>query len=657
MKAQLLFSKPLALAAGLLWGVLGLSPAAQAQVDTYSFAASSGTYNQLTATGSTRIQSVEDDDNLPVGIPLGFSFVYDGTAYTTVYPCSNGYLSFNGNTFGELFNEMDLVDADERPLIAPLWDDLAGTANNSRARYTTTGTAPNRVFTFEWWKWLWNYDANAPGISFQVKLYEGSNRIEFVYQRDPNALESPSASIGLVGVGTGAGSFLSLNSSSASPSVSSVVATDSISVRPASGQVYAFTPPVPSACPTPRLLTATVNNLTATLSWSVASGGGTFAVVYGPTGFDPATGGTTLTGITGPTTTITSLTPGNYQFYVRQECGSTLGNSNLSNAGSFSVACPSAGGLTVGTVTNTTAGLTWAGPLPAGASYTVIYGPGGFDPATGGTRITGITTSGTTLTSLTPDTGYEFYVIITCLGGGTGTIAGPVAFTTLLTAPTNDEPCTAEALGAAAATGTTIGATFSQHPGIITPSCAPAAAPKDVWYSFVATSNAAVLTITGTAAGSVRVFTTPDCAAGPFVEVFCQAGSSNNLGFSSPVAVGGLSAGQRYYVAVAGFGSSDAPGAFTLQLRNITGTLAPAGAAALLVYPNPSRDGQLTLHRANPLAGQATLYNSLGQAVLTQPLTAGLAEQTIAVRGLAPGLYTLRVVAGAAVSSRAVVLE
>jgi hypothetical protein len=657
MKTQLLSCKPLALGAGLLLATLGLSAPVQAQVDNYLFTASSGTYTQLTAAGSTRLQSVEDDDNFPTAIPIGFSFVYDGNSYTSVYPCSNGYLSFNADAFGELTNEMDVVDADERPLIAPLWDDLAGTANNSRARYTTTGTAPNRVFTFEWWKWLWNYDATGPGISFQVKLYEGSNRIEFIYQRDPNAVESPSASIGLVGVGTGAGSFLSLNSSSANPSVSSVVATDTISVRPADGQVYAFAPPAPSPCPTPRLLTATVNNLTASLNWSVASGAGTFAVVYGPTGFDPATSGTTVTGITGPTTTINNLTPGNYQFYVRQECGSGLGNSPLSNSGSFSVACPSAGGLTVGTLANTTASLSWAGTLPAGASYTVIYGPAGFTPATGGTSVTGITTNSTTLTNLTPDTSYEVYVNINCVGGGTGTLVGPVAFTTLLTAPANDEPCTAVALGASVATGTTIGATFSQASGIITPTCAPAAAPKDVWYSFVASNNAAVLTLTGTAAGSVRVFTAPDCAAGPFVEVFCQAASTNNTGFTAPINVGGLTPGQRYYVAVAGFGSSDTPGAFTLQLRNITGTLAPAGATALLVYPNPSRDGQLTLRRADPLAGQATLYNSLGQAVLTRPLTAGLAAQTLAVHGLAPGLYTLRVVTSAAVSSRAVVLE
>lgn len=657
MKAHVRFGKPLALAAGLLLGLLGRSLPGQAQVDTYTFAASAGTYTQLAATASTRVQAVEVDDAISNAIPLGFTFVYDGVPFTSVYVCSNGYLSFNSNAFGELTNEMDLVGADERPLIAPLWDDLAGTANNSRARYTTVGTAPNRVFTFEWWKWLWNYGANAPGISFQVKLYEGSNRIEFVYQRDPNAISSPSASIGLVGVGSGPGSYLSLNSSSPSPSVSSVVATDTIATRPVSGQVYAFTPPVPSPCPTPRLLTATVSNLTAALSWSVASGGGTFTVIYGPTGFDPTTSGTTLTGVTGTSTTITNLAPGNYQFYLRQNCGATLGNSNLSNAGSFSVACPSAGGLTVGTVTNTTASLSWAGPLPVGATYTLIYGPAGFDPAVGGTRLTGIGTNGTTLTNLTPDTNYEFYVNISCVGGGMGTLAGPVAFTTLLTAPANDEPCTASALGAAAVAGTTIGATFTQQASIITPSCAPASAPKDVWYSFVATSTGVVLSLTGTAAGSVRVFTTPDCAAGPFRELFCQAAATNNVGFTAPISVGGLTPGQRYYVAVAGFGSSDVPGSFSLQLSHITGTLAPAGTAALLVYPNPSRDGQLTLRRVAPLAGQATLFNSLGQAVLTQPLAAGLTEHTLTVRGLAPGLYTLRVVSGQAVSSRAVVLE
>uniref|UniRef100_UPI001CF124BF T9SS type A sorting domain-containing protein n=1 Tax=Hymenobacter terricola TaxID=2819236 RepID=UPI001CF124BF len=128
---------------------------------------------------------------------------------------------------------------------------------------------------------------------------------------------------------------------------------------------------------------------------------------------------------------------------------------------------------------------------------------------------------------------------------------------------------------------------------------------------------------------------------------------------SGPVAVNGLAAGQRYYVAVSGYGSSDATGAFTIAGTSLVATSgrAPADANALIVYPNPSNTGQLTLH-LGALAGngRAALLNALGQVVLTQGLT-GAAEQTLNTRSLAAGLYTLRITGAGQVLTRKVVLE
>ena len=630
---------------------------AQAQVDTYSFAASNRAYVPLSSIGSTQVPVIQADDAISGTLPIGFSFVFDGTPYTSVRACSNGYLSFNTGASGSLSNDLDMGGAGERPLVAPLWDDLGGAG--ATAQYATTGAVGARVFTFEWSQWAWNFTASGAVLSMQVKLYEGTNVVEFLYRSESGSPVNPSASIGLSGAGTGSSSsFLSLSNSGTAPSASSITENDMIATKPVSGQVYAFTPPVPSACPIPRNLTATVSGVTAAVRWTVIGGGGTFNVIYGPAGFNPATSGTTITA-TGTSATISGLVPGNYQFYVQQVCGGAAGSSPLSNAGAFVVPCPSPTSLAVGTLTNTTADLTWTSPLTTGAMFTVIYGPAGFSPP-GGTSVSGITTTSTTLTGLSPATTYDAYVQQVCLGGGTSTtLAGPVTFTTPLTAPSNDDPCGALALGAGPRAGSNVGATTSTQNGISLPACSPAQAPKDVWYSVTlpTSSTSLSLTITGTAAGMVRLFTTADCANGPFNQVGCVSAGGNGVGFNSPVSFTGLVPGQQYYVAVSGYGSSDAPGTFILRATSLA-TQAQAETTALLVYPNPSNTGQLALRLdAGHAAGLATLLNALGQPVRTLDLSARTAEHHLATTGLAAGVYTLRVSMGHEVLTRKVVLQ
>ena len=46
--------------------------------------------------------------------------------------------------------------------------------------------APNRVFTAQWQQMGWDYNLSTDVISFQVKLYETTNVIEFIYNRGSN---------------------------------------------------------------------------------------------------------------------------------------------------------------------------------------------------------------------------------------------------------------------------------------------------------------------------------------------------------------------------------------------------------------------------------------------------------------------------------------
>ncbi|MBC8884224.1 hypothetical protein H9X57_15230 [Flavobacterium piscinae] len=112
---------------------------------------------------------------------------------------SNGLFTFNATGNSTAANNLATTTTTVRPGLAPLWDDLQCTAG---VTYQVSGTSPNRVLTVEWLNMEWNWNSTV-GISFQVKLYEGTNIIEYVYrpEADGNPTGSSGASIGLMGTG------------------------------------------------------------------------------------------------------------------------------------------------------------------------------------------------------------------------------------------------------------------------------------------------------------------------------------------------------------------------------------------------------------------------------------------------------------------------
>ncbi|GAA3990505.1 fibronectin type III domain-containing protein [Hymenobacter antarcticus] len=358
--------------------------------------------------------------------------------------------------------------------------------------------------------------------------------------------------------------------------------------------------------------------------------------------------------------TLSGRTPGEILYLrVWEFGGGTTGPVAVCVTSPSNCAVPTAPSAT--NLTNTTAQLTWAGPtggLPAGNTYSLEYGLQGSAQGSG-TVVNNIITTSYALTGLQPATAYCFYVRQNCgAANGSSAYTAATCFTTSLTAPINNEPCGALGLGTGTISGSNVGATTSVQNGINLPACSSAQLPRDVWFFFTPTGTSTTLNITGTTAGMVRVYSSPNCANGPFNLVTCASSGANNTAITAPISVTGLTAGQRYYVAVSGYGSSDVTGAFTLAGSGlVTATRAQAETSALLVYPNPSNIGQLTLRLAGLRGpGQATLLNALGQLVRTAPL-AGTAEQVLSTRGLAAGLYTLRVSMDGQVLTRKVVLE
>lgn len=161
----------------------------------YSFSASTGTYTPLTEWNTfTWAAGTSLDENYTTPTPIGFTFVYNGVPFDSFQVSTNGFLRLGtGLTSATLTNALW---GTLRNVIAPLWDDQAVADSLGNITYYVSGTAPNRVLTVQWSKMKWNYNAPAANANYQVKLYETTGEIEFIYGTfgTPN---SGTASIGI----------------------------------------------------------------------------------------------------------------------------------------------------------------------------------------------------------------------------------------------------------------------------------------------------------------------------------------------------------------------------------------------------------------------------------------------------------------------------
>ncbi|WP_226163800.1 hypothetical protein, partial [Hymenobacter terricola] len=602
--------RPLGWAFLLLAALLLNSRPGQAQVDTYTLAPSTGTFAPLV--GGTPVPTVQADDALSAALPVGFTFVFDGTPYTSCKVSSNGWLTFNAAaSANSLTNDLATGAATERPRVAPFWDDLNGSTGT--ASYLTSGTAPNRTFTFEWLNWFRYGNTTGPSFSMQVQLVEGTNLVRFVYRQETGAISNALASIGLSGAGTGSGSFLSLSDATPAPTTSSTTETTSIATLPATGQIYTFTPAAPALCPTPRNLTTTaLTNTTATVSYTVTNTTpGPFTILYGLPGFNPALANSATNPYftapaTGTTATLTGLAvQTTYQFYVRQNCGGTNGNSVVSVMGTFTTnpnpavnddcaqaivlpvgtACttPTAGtvfGATQSTApttacSGTTAQDVWYSFVATSNSHTITFAPqfaGVYDVRTGtcaaSTSIfcASAAAAATNINTIGGLTAGQPYFLRVYASGATPPAATASTFTLCIVpgppTPANDD-C-AGAINAPVQFGTCVGQTSADNTaatastGVPAPGCASYVS-KDVWFK-----------VTVPASGTFTVETVPPTAGSPIIDtgvavysgacatlalVGCDDDSSPNGNFSL-LTVTGRTPGEILYVRVWSYGSN-----------------------------------------------------------------------------------------------------
>jgi hypothetical protein len=237
-------------------GIVLISSVSLGQITTFNFSANTGgaaAYVPITGTTASLtpncgyFPTVQTDEGY-AALPIGFTFNYLGTNYTTLNVSTDGFATLGVSGFTTTGCGYDNTNGltttpivANRPVLAPLWDDLDVTGG---IQYTTTGVAPLRVFTAQWSNALWDYGGASPAMSFQIKLYETSNIIEYIYRQESGAIANTSggASIGISATATGAGNFLSVSGSTNSATVSSTVETQNIGTKPATGQVFRFDP-------------------------------------------------------------------------------------------------------------------------------------------------------------------------------------------------------------------------------------------------------------------------------------------------------------------------------------------------------------------------------------------------------------------------------
>lgn len=306
----------------VLAGMALLNTKGSAQVSAYTFSQSSGVYGPVN-TGSLVGPTFQDDDVTQVALPFGFTF--NGTTYSTVNVCSNGYLSFAALSGFEYSAISDMFTSQ---VIAPFAQDLfMGTVvsgdvtqgsntitnvsslvginvgdsindsfffsfggisptitaingnnivvnlnaqanvvgqdlfiSNGSIRQSVSGTAPNRIAEFQY-KNFTRFSVYDEVINFKVRLYETTNKIEYVYGLTSVGAAQVGAEVGLKG-----STNLDFNSRKVNhlntwlTSTAATQITDdcsfSASKFPASGLIYEWNP---VACSIPTITVAQTN--------------------------------------------------------------------------------------------------------------------------------------------------------------------------------------------------------------------------------------------------------------------------------------------------------------------------------------------------------------------------------------------------------------
>lgn len=723
--------KPLLFAAAPAWvrrGLLALAllPAvgARAQSIAYTPATAAnvaGTYADLGAAGAA-IATANTDDANSAAQSIGFPFNFNGTAFTQFVLNTNGFVRLGPSApsaaalfLSETTNVVDPIlsqaTADVN-ILAPFNFDLtAGSgAGGPEYRVATTGTAPNRVCTVQWKNVSDKAGAGAvatqyANFSFQLKLYESSSYIEFVYGptvAGPGTADVRFPVIGIKGAGLDDGQTVLAEKPqsglpwSAATFRTGYYANDGTNilythnyradVPPDPGRTYRFTPtalqvytlgtvasyasPVAVQARVTNNSSATQTNVPVTLAVSGATtfsntqtvatlaAGASALVTFAPYAVT-ATGGTNTLTVTLPATaTSPASTQVVTQLVSATDLSYQISTADPSGGAGAGVAnnVLAVGYQTTGPAVLTTVTPTFYGGGTAGSTYQVVVYAAAANGQPGAVLYTSPTRPRPTAVAITPDAvaipstpvSGRFFVGVRTLGTENISLAyqdeSPLRAGTFFFTPdgTTWGDLSDQSFPARLAIDVTLG------PGA---PCAPVTA----------------LTATPTGATTATVAFTAGSGNTSYTVTYTPAGGPARtvapVPTASPVLLNGLAGNTAYTVSVVGNCGGGAATAATATFTTgvLTATRNALGAGVLAAFPNPaSRAFTLSLPAvAGARTAALALYNGLGQQVQARTLALAPAgtQALLDVSGLAPGLYTVRVQAGSQAASLSVTLQ
>lgn len=589
------------------------------------------TYTDLAATGTAIATANTDDDN-SAAQSIGFTFSYNGATFTQFVLNTNGFIKLGSvaPSAPALINAIGSADALDVNIIAPSSNVDLQTSATAPAEYRvlTTGTAGARVTTIQWKNVADKLSANAPAqfasMQFQVKLYETSNQIEFVYGTWVAGTGTPTGQpfvVGLKGTTNGIADRLF----AAKPSSATAWSTTTFSagttaqllahfVRntfpPDAGRTYRFLPGTPCGNPVSPLISATNNSIQ--LAFTPGTGNVSYNVTY-------SSGGAVQTLSPAPTTspiTIPGLLPGTtYTVTLQSVCASGTG------------------AVLTGTATTT-------GTAPAAVYATLPY-----TESFEGTWINGLSTKDLPTANWrnSPATGDNSW-----RREDDGFASAAWRFVADETGATPPY-VTRFSTGAHSARFHSFGAAAGLQGRL------------DLYVNLSGTGSKTLSFdyINPTGTDKVDVFVSTDGGA-TFGTTPVLTATTNTTFTAKTVTLASTSATTVLrFQATSDFGDDDI-GIDNLQLRVVTATRNEALAATVSLFPNPAK-GVFTLGvPAGRLhAASATLLNALGQVVQSRQLSLSPAGGNVEfnVSGLAAGVYSLQLKTGADLVVKRVVVE
>ena len=292
-------------------------------------------------------------DDSELGVTLPFTFLYQGMLMNTMTIGNNG-----GVILGSTTAQVNYTMPASGNGLFPFIQDLGTAISPNGVYYGQVGNSPNAKFIVQWNN-VPHYGFPTPtnGASFQLVIEEATNEIYFVYDDvemgNPLWDNGADAEIGLRG-----------------PNNINVSMNNTAYLENNSCVHFYYT-----NCPKPTTFaTSYVAPDEAMLTWAAgAANENNWTIIYGPTGFDPTTGGTTVTSTTNAVilTGLDQLTA--YDVYIYADCA--VGLQSFALEGSFVTPpfCSNPSALTATTtVGNIDASWSWM-------AYSALYPSTGFN--------------------------------------------------------------------------------------------------------------------------------------------------------------------------------------------------------------------------------------------------------------------------------------